>query len=113
MGRGSGYLGEFEQMVLLAVLHLGEGAFAVEIARELEARAQRRVSRGALYSSLERLERKGYLEWRLEEATSARGGQPRRLFAATRAGVEALRAAHAAWRRMSEGLEDVLEPGAP
>lgn len=101
-------LGEFEQMVLLAVLRLKGGAFGNAIAAELEARAGREVSRGALYSSFDRLEKKGFLRWEVDAATSERGGQPRRRFDVTPAGVAALRSAHEAWRAMTAGLEDVL-----
>src|SRR5262245_45598701 len=59
------YLGEFEHLLLLAILRLGPEAFGVEIARELDQRAGRRVSRGALYTSLDRLEDKGLLKWKL------------------------------------------------
>lgn len=101
-------LGEFEQMVLLAVLRHADGAFATSIARELEERVQREVSRGALYSSLDRLERKGFLRWEVAPTTSERGGHPKRRFELTPSGVEALREAHAAWQSMTDGLEDVL-----
>ena len=56
-------LGEFEQILLLAILRLKDGAFGTPIASELEVRAGRAVSRGALYSSLDRLEKRGYLRW--------------------------------------------------
>ena len=59
------YLGEFEQLLLLAVLRLDADAYGLDIARELEARAGRSVSRGALYTSLDRLEDKGLLRWRV------------------------------------------------
>ena len=101
-------LGEFERMVLLAVLQLGDAAFGTPIAEELEVRAGREVSRGALYSSLDRLEKKGLLRWEVGAATSERGGQPKRRFEVTPTGVEALRHADEAWRAMTDGLEDVL-----
>ncbi len=113
MGRTNNFLGEFEQMVLLAILQLEAGAFGAAISGVLEARADRRVSRGALYSSLDRLERKGYLRWELEAATSARAGQPMRRFEVTPEGLSALRASHEAWVNMTDGLEDVLSPRVP
>ena len=58
------YLGEFEQLLLLTVLRLGADAFGTEIARELDQRADRSVSRGALYTSLDRLEDKGLVRWK-------------------------------------------------
>jgi PadR family transcriptional regulator PadR len=59
-------VGELEQLILLAVLRLGDDAYGLSIARELEAQAGRRLSRGALYTSLDRLESKGFVRWRLE-----------------------------------------------
>jgi len=105
-------LGEFEQLLLLAVLRLGDQAFGSRIGDELEDKAGRRVSRGALYSSLDRLERKGYLEWEVEPPTEERGGHPARCFSITEGGLEALREHRRAYRELSAGLEDVLEPGA-
>ncbi len=113
MGRTNSFLGEFEQMVLLAILQLGTEAFGATISEELEGRAARRVSRGALYSSLDRLERKGYLRWDIAPATSARGGQPKRRFEVTPEGLDALRLAHEAWVNMTDGLEDLLQKRTP
>jgi|SRR5579872_5820395 len=102
------YLGEFEQQLLLIILRLEEDAFAPEIARELEARAGRRVSRGALYTTLDRLEDKGLVRWRTVPGTEARDGLPRRLYAATAAGTAAVKAARDVVRRLWDGLR--LEP---
>jgi len=106
-------LGEFEQLVLLAVLRLGEEALGTRIAGELEEKAARRVSRGALYSALERLESKGFLDWDLEPPTAERGGHPARRFAVTHRGLAALRGHQRAYRLLAEGLEEVLDGGAP
>ena len=106
MGR-QGFLGEFEQMVLLAILRLGAEATGPGIGGELEARAGRRVSRGALYSSLDRLERKGLLRWKAG-ATSERGGQPVRNFELTEPGLESLRTSMQALLNLSSGLESTL-----
>ncbi len=106
MGRNP--LGDFEQLVLLAILRLKGEAYGTQIARELEIQANRRVSRGALYSSLDRLERKGFLRWQVAPATSERGGQPKRCFEVTVAGLEALREPHRAWLNLTAGLEDIL-----
>src|SRR3954471_19754359 len=103
------YLGEFEQLLLLAVLRLGSEAYALEIARELDVRAGRSVSRGALYTSLDRLEDKGLLRWKSAAGTPARNGLPRRLYTVTAAGLTALRASRSTLRRMWRGLEDLLE----
>jgi len=103
------YLGEFEQLLLLAILRLGAAAHGLDIARELEARAGRVVSRGALYTSLDRLEDKGLLRWKAAEGTPARNGLPRRLYFVTPAGMVALRASRDTLRRMWRGLDHLFE----
>ena len=100
--------GEFEQMVLLSILRLRGGAFALAIIRELDQEIGRRVSRGALYKTLDRLADKGYVAWSTEEATPDRGGHPRRLFSVTPVGVEVLQAARVALFRLWNGLDSVL-----
>lgn len=103
------YLGEFEQLVLLAVLRLGDEAYAVPVRQAIEEAAARSVSRGALYTTLERLEAKGLLSSRMGEPTVERGGRARRYHAVTPAGLRALRAAREAVSRLSTGLERMLE----
>ena len=106
------YLGEFEQQVLLVVVRLEGDAFGPDIGRELETRAGRRVSRGALYTTFDRLEDKGLLRWRTVPGTEARDGLPRRHYSVTPAGVAALRAAREVVRALWDGLESRLrEPG--
>ena len=100
--------GEFEQMVLLAVLRLDDEAFALGVLRELDRRVGRRVSRGALYKTLERLEGKELLEGDVEEATPDRGGHPRRRFRVTPEGITALRASRDALYHLWQGLDPVL-----
>ena len=102
------YLGEFEQLVLLAVLQLGDNAYAVPLRRAIEEAAARSVSRGALYTTLERLETKGFLSSRMGEPTADRGGRRRRYYSVMPAGVRALRAARDAVGRLSTGLDSVL-----
>ena len=102
------YLGEFEQLVLLAVLRLGDHAYAVPMREAIEEAAARSVSRGALYTTLERLEAKGFLASRMGERTVERGGRARRYHSVTPAGLRALRAAREAIARLSTGLESVL-----
>ena len=102
------YLGEFEQLLLLAVLRLDVTAFAPDLARELDARAGRSVSRGHLYTSLDRLEDKGLLRWKVASGTAVRDGLPRRVYTVTPAGVEALRASRNVLQRMWRGLEGLL-----
>jgi PadR family transcriptional regulator PadR len=102
------YLGEFEFAVLLAVLQTDD-AYAVPIRALLEERTGRRVARGALYTSLERLEVKGYLKSRMGDPTAARGGKPRRYFTVTPQGIRALKATHAALVNLTRGLESILD----
>lgn len=103
MGQAS--LGEFEQMVLLAVLHLGDGVYGVPIVDEIEARTGRSVSRAAVYVTLRRLEKKGLLETWMGEPTEERGGKARRMVRVREEGrrqlIESRRAMDAMW----DGLE--------
>jgi len=103
------YLGEFEQLLLLAVLRLGSEAYGLDVARELETRAGRSVSRGALYTSLDRLEDKGLARWKVAPGTPARNGLPRRVYLVTPAGIAALRASRDTLRRMWRGLDHLLK----
>ncbi|MEZ5316268.1 MAG: helix-turn-helix transcriptional regulator [Vicinamibacterales bacterium] len=103
------YLGEFEQLVLLAILQCGDEAYTVPIRELLSERAGRQVARGALFTSLDRLEAKGHVTSRMGDPIAARGGRPRRYFTVTPIGLEALRAARAAVATLSEGLESLLE----
>ena len=106
------FLGEFEQMVLLAILRLGDGARAPAIAGELETRAGRTASRGALYTTLDRLERKGLVRWEIEAATSERGGNRSRRFEVTPAGIDALIDSREALQSLWRGLGGVLRRSA-
>lgn len=99
------YLGEFEQVVLLAVLRADDEAYAVPIRREIEKRTKRSVARGALYVTLERLEEKGYLESWLADSTPERGGRPKRYYKVCPPGVSALEQSWKALQRMWEGVE--------
>ena len=100
-------LGEFEQVVLLAVLRVGEEAYAVPVREEIRARAGRSVARGALYTALERLENKGLLTSRMSEPRPERGGRSRRCYAVTGRGLAALRAARRTLLSLWHGLEDL------
>lgn len=104
-------LGEFEQLVLLAVLRLQSEAHAATVRETIEKGARRRVTRGALYATLDRLTTKGFLGWEVEESTPARGGIPRRRFHVTKPGLAALRHSYNAVRTLSRGLEGVLREG--
>jgi DNA-binding PadR family transcriptional regulator len=105
----SPYLGEFEQQVLLVILRLREDAYGPEISRELEERAGRRVSRGALYTTFDRLEDKGLIRWRTVPGTEARDGLPRRVYSVTAAGVAALRSARDVVRKLWDGMDARLK----
>ena len=107
------YLGEFEQQVLLVIVRLDDEAYGPAIGAELERRAGRRVSRGALYTTFDRLEDKGLLRWRTVPGTEARDGLPRRLYTVTGPGRAALRSAREIVRSLWDGLDARLkkEPG--
>src|ERR1044071_9054581 len=77
------YLGEFEHLVILALLRLGDRAYGVTVRQEIELRAGREVSIGAIYATLERLQRKGYVRSALGEPTRERGGRSKRFFRVT------------------------------
>lgn len=99
-------LGDFELMVMIAVTRLGDEAFAVPVRELIESEADRAVSRGALYTTLDRLERKGLLASRLGDPLAERGGRARRYYEPTAAGRESLeRTRHALetlWRGLGE-----------
>ena len=103
-------LGDFEQMVLLAILHLDEEAYGPRIVETIEARSGRAISRSALYVTFDRLERKGQLTSSLRHSTEERGGRMRRYVSVTPSGLEALRRSRAALIGMWTGLEVLLEP---
>lgn len=106
---GTGLLGEFEQLVLLAILQHERDGYAIGIRGEIERVTERKVSRGALYRTLDRLGNKGLVEWDLEEAGEQRGNNPRKRFSVTRLGLDALRRSHSVVSRLSTGLEKLLE----
>jgi PadR family transcriptional regulator, regulatory protein PadR len=103
------YLGELEQLILLTILRLGPDAYGLCIARELEAQAGRRLSRGALYTSLDRLEAKGLVRWTLEVGGPERQALPKRVYAVLPRGVAALRTSQQVLRRLWRGLGHVLK----
>jgi DNA-binding PadR family transcriptional regulator len=103
------YLGEFEQIVLLAILRLGQDAYAIPVRAEIEGRTGRKVARGALYTALERLEAKNCLTSRMSDPLPERGGRSRRYYEITPAGLAALRASRAALIALWQGVESRLE----
>lgn len=108
---GTKHLGELEQMVLLAICRLGPNAYGMSVLRELETRANRVASRGALYLVLERMVQKGYLTTRLGEPTPGRGGRAKRFFELTESGKEALSVSGRSLLALWDGLEHLLEEG--
>lgn len=101
----SSFLGDFEHLVLLALLRLGDDAYGTTIRRELEARTRRSVSVGALYTALTRLEQKGFVRSRLADPTPERGGRAKRYFVITAAGRGALEHSRALLHAMWDGIE--------
>lgn len=97
--RERSYLGELELMVLLALVHLGDQAYGVPIARELEKYRGRDVALGSIYAALERLEGKGLVVSALGDPTPERGGRAKRYFQLTK---EGLRELHETRRVLSE-----------
>lgn len=89
MGKGD-YLGEFELVVLLTLFHLGEEAYGMTIRVEIEQRTGRSVSIGAVYTTLRRLEGKGYVASRLGEPSRSRGGRAKKFFTLEPDGLAAL-----------------------
>lgn len=98
------YIGELEQLLLLAVLQLGEDAYTVPIRALLADRAGRQVARGALHTALDRLETKGLVASQLGAPLAVRGGRARRYFTVTPQGLRALRAMQTAVANLSAGL---------
>lgn len=107
------HLGELEQLVLLAVARLEGEGYGVTLRREIEERAGRRCSLGAVYTTLERLETKGYISSHEGEPTAERGGRAKRLFRIEPPGVRAVIAARRAMDRMWDGLEPDPQGGTP
>ena len=101
-------LGEFEQLVVLAVLQLQGEAYGVPIRRLIEEKSGRRVSRGAVYTTLDRLEAKGMLASHFGDPTPEPSGKAKRYYAVEPRGIEALKRSRAAIRNLWSGLEDVL-----
>ena len=98
------YLGEFEHIIVLALLRLDDRAYGVTVRQEIELRAHRDVSIGAVYATLDRLERKGYVTSHRGDPTPERGGRSKRFFRVTGVGVEAVSRAQRALESMTEGL---------
>jgi len=98
-------LGEFEQSVLLAIVHVKDDAYGVTIRREIESRTGRSIAVGALYTALDRLERKGYVRSAASDPTPQRGGRSKRYFTLLPAGAAALERSRDMMQRMWAGLK--------
>jgi PadR family transcriptional regulator PadR len=105
----SALLGEFEQIVLMAVVRLEDAAYGATIRREIEARTGRRLSISGVYTTLERLQEKGYVRSWIGDPTAERGGRRRKHFALLPPGKRALRSAYTAYTEMAAGLERRLK----
>ena len=102
---GRDYLGEFEHIIVLALLRLGDRAYGVTVRQEIEFRTNRGVSIGAVYATLDRLEIKGYIKSQRGDPTPERGGRSKRFFRVTPKGVAAVNRTHRALQNMTEGLD--------
>jgi DNA-binding MarR family transcriptional regulator len=102
-------LGEFEQLVLLALVRLGPDAYGATVCAQIESRGRRDVSVSAVHTTLDRLEQKGLVRSRIGDPTPQRGGKRKRHFEVLASGLRALQASYRSLRGMTEGLERLLE----
>ena len=102
---GRDYLGEFEHIIVLALLRLEDRAYGVTVRQEIEFRIQREVSIGAVYATLDRLETKGYVKSHHGDPTPERGGRSKRFFRVTAKGMAAVNRTQRALQSMVEGLD--------
>jgi DNA-binding PadR family transcriptional regulator len=105
---GRSFLGEFEHRVLLAILRCEKSAFPIEIRKEVTRASGVEPSRGAFYTTLDRLEAKKLVRWTSERGDAGRDGLPQRRFTVTADGVKALRASRRTLLELWRGLDDVL-----
>lgn len=106
-------LGEFEHIVLLTLVRLGDQAYGMSVRSTIHDLINRDISIGAIYTTLERLQNKGYVESRLGEATARRGGRAKKYFSVTGKGRKALREARANLEVMWQGIQIRRAMGAP
>ena len=105
----SNTIGAFEQQILLALMHLGSDAYGLTIREAIEERTGRPISAGALYTALDRLEKRGLVTSRLGDPTPQRGGKRKRLYTVEPAGERALTAAYDSLQLMAAGLKSRLK----
>jgi DNA-binding PadR family transcriptional regulator len=103
------YLGEFEQLLLFAVVHLDDAAYGTRIRQTIERRTGRTVSPGAVYTALDRLERRRLVSSWLGDPTPERGGKRKRYYRVEPTGAALLRKSQDALSRMARGLKPKLE----
>jgi DNA-binding PadR family transcriptional regulator len=106
---GRAFLGEFEQRVLLAILRCSDRPFPLEIRREVARQSGHDPSRGAFYTTLDRLEIKGLVRWTSEAGAAGRDGLPQRKFHVTPSGLRALKSSRRALIALWAGLDEILE----
>lgn len=102
-------IGAFEQQILFALMHLGADAYGLTIREQIEARTGRPISAGALYTALDRLEKRGMVSSRLGDPTPQRGGKRKRLYTVESAGERALTQAYESLELMANGLKSRLK----
>jgi PadR family transcriptional regulator PadR len=102
------YLSDFELIAMLAVLRLGDNAYGVPIAREIEEQTKREVKLGSVYAALERLEEKGFVVSELGEPTRERGGRAKRYFRVTRQGMRQVRETQRTLIRLWRGVPELV-----
>lgn len=105
----SGLMGELEQLIMVAILRLDGQTYAVPILEEIQSKTGFKLSRGSVYVTLDRLERKGYLSSWFADPLPERGGKAKRFFRLTATGAEVLRQSRQALSKMWEGHEPALE----
>lgn len=101
-------IGEFEQLILLALVRLGEDAYGVSMRKEIEQRTGRVISAGAIYTALERLENRGFVSSRLGDPTPQRRGRPKKYYHLEPAGADALSRSYTAFTEMTKGIRPKL-----
>jgi DNA-binding PadR family transcriptional regulator len=102
-------IGAFEQQILFALMHLGVDAYGLTIREQIEARTGRAISAGALYTALDRLEKRGMVSSRLGDPTPQRGGKRKRLYTVEPAGERALTTVYESFELMANGLKARLK----
>jgi PadR family transcriptional regulator, regulatory protein PadR len=109
MAKGD-FLGEFEYIVMLSLLRLGDEAYGMTIRQDIEARSGRPAAIGAVYAALDRLEEKGYITSTEGETTRGRGSRSKTYYKVNGAGLQAVRQTRSVFRRMEKGAEPKLGP---